>query len=79
MDSEEDTHMMMDLDGEVVDLVAATTMTTIYKIDVCLDALDSLFADMDSVNVLMATQEGTVDALVIGAGRPIDALPSLIL
>jgi len=79
MDSEEDTHMMMDLDGEVVDLVAATTMTTIYKIDVCLDALDSLFADMDSVNVLMATQEGTVDALAIGAGKPIDALPSLIL
>ena len=44
---------MMDSDGEVVDLVAVTTTTTIYKIDVCLDALDSLFADMDSVNVLM--------------------------
>ena len=34
-------------------IVAVTTTTTIYKIDACLGALDLLFVDMDSVNVLM--------------------------
>lgn len=62
----------------VATTVAVTTTTTIYEINVCLDVLDSLFADMDSVNVLMAIQEGTVDALEIGAGKPIDDPQNLI-
>lgn len=69
---------MMDSDGEAVDSIMTTTTTTIYKIDACSAAPDFLFADMDSVNVHMAIQEDTEDAVEIGAGQPTDHVQSLI-